>query len=166
MPDRDRTDDRPDIRSREGHADLDALDRLVEAELSSLIAGLKRRARPPRPMSRPAVAPRPAPLDGLLDPDEAAFLDGAVAWLRGRPNVDILLDALGRRVLDPDGAKPLAKGSTDPARPAQDPAAPGDVTDAVDAMDAADGAAAPAAGTFRTVRSAAGPEGARDRPAP
>ena len=113
--------------AQDRHADLDALDRLVDAELSSLIAGLKRRGRPERPTPRaaPAEAIRPRPpaearraaIDSLLAADETAFLDTATDWLKDRPNADILLDVLGRRVLDPAGAAPAATETGRPDRP-------------------------------------------------
>ncbi|SMX50308.1 hypothetical protein [Maliponia aquimaris] len=152
--------------------DMDALDRLVDRELQALLgrfpprppkSGRRKTPAPHRQMDDPDPAPDPprdnvvrahplarrpetrgdAPLDDLFAIDERAFLTNAADWLRGRPNADILLDALTRRVLadsaEDDTIDTFAlpdAGATDLSLPDSD-AAPGEDWDDPDTFDMA-----------------------------
>lgn len=61
------------------------------------------------PLARPPRRPPAGHLEGLFAREEEAFLANAADWLESRPNADILLDALARRVLGgaPSAAAPL-----------------------------------------------------------
>jgi hypothetical protein len=114
--------------------DLDALDRLVDRELHLLFGRYRpKQAQANRPASdddaamaeTDAAGPGETPRDnvvrahplarqprrrtpwgseGIFAREEEAFLVNAADWLESRPNADILLDALARRVLG--GAPP------------------------------------------------------------
>lgn len=141
------------------NAHLTELDRLVEAELQTLANNLRRhlagdraaaaaaRKPPPRdnvvrahPLARRARRHTPSAIESLFAPDEAAFLANATDWLRGRPNADILLDALTRAVLEQraDSAAPI----TD-AQPEQPPVQAAEEAPAPDAPQRADEADLP-----------------------
>ena len=120
---------------------LTELDRLVEAELQTLVTNVRRHIagtrvpsstaekKPPRekppvstgnvvrahPLARRARRRPPTAMESLFAPDEAAFLANAIDWLRGRQNADILIDALSREVLEGDAVKPESTGDGDMA---------------------------------------------------
>ena len=109
---------------------LTELDRLVEAELQTLVTNVRRHIagtrasssttgqKPPRekqfpsagnvvrahPLARRKRRHTPTAMESLFAPDEAAFLANAIDWLRGRQNADILIDALSREVLEGQAA--------------------------------------------------------------
>lgn len=112
---------------REYLAELDAL---VLAEVRALqprpAPPGQRHAPPELPRARPAprpdaaAPPRAAPDLALLDMEDRAFVDRTVAWLRGRPNPDIVADALWAAIADAPPAQPAADDPTADALPAGD----------------------------------------------
>lgn len=98
---------------------MSALDRLVLAEIRLL-------DRPARPVRQPAPAPEPeteagSTGDGLLQPEEEAFVASTGAWLAGRPNADMLIDAIWSRA---QAKAPDPDAPTDPLGPGEPPPEP------------------------------------------
>lgn len=166
---------------RQSTDDMDDLDRLVDRELKALLdlhrAARRRPARrrpeprdetaepePDRtvdnvvrahPLARTRMIPKPH-LDGLFAPDEDTFLANAADWLRGRPNADILLETLSRRVLGGDDAEepePVEAADDDPDIGIDDADDPGDMAEDGEIDDA-----------FFADDDGSGPEGWGDEP--